>query len=89
MTTEVRPSRMVDCRNELCPTPVIRAKLAIDLLSPGEILEILATDPGAESDFKSWSRVAGHELLSINRLDGTLRVLVAKGLGPAPRPSLD
>lgn len=79
MTIEVRPHKTVDCRNQFCPTPVLRARTEIDSLEPGQVLELLATDPAAESDIRSWAKWAGHELLLFERVAGALRFLVRKG----------
>lgn len=53
----------VDCRGKLCPGPIIDAHMAMRTLQPGQVLELLATDPGAERDIPAFSRNTGHELL--------------------------
>ncbi len=51
----------VDARNLLCPTPVLKSKKAIKSLNPGQVLEVLVTDP--RTDIPSWARSTGQELL--------------------------
>ena len=53
----------LDARNLLCPMPVIRVQNAMESLAPGDVLEVLCTDPGAMSDVPAWCRVNGHEVL--------------------------
>ncbi|MDF2629862.1 MAG: preprotein translocase subunit TatB [Symbiobacteriaceae bacterium] len=53
----------LDARNLQCPMPVVKAKKAIDTLQPGQVLEVLATDPGSKADFAAWSRSTGNELI--------------------------
>ena len=79
MIAEMEAVKTLDCRQQFCPGPVLRAKEAIDILAPGQVLEILATDQAAESDIPSWAKWAGHQLLLVERQDGTLRFLVRKG----------
>lgn len=79
MVTDVRPDRTLDCRNQFCPTPVLRARAEMEMLEPGQVLEILATDRAAQSDIPSWAKWAGHELLLAEQRDGELRFLLRKG----------
>jgi len=55
--------KVVDCRGALCPVPVIRARQAIDELHPGQVLEIVCTDPGSKGDFPAFAKNTGHVLL--------------------------
>ena len=50
-------------RGLLCPLPVIRTQECVKKLTPGAILEVLATDPGSLEDIPAWCRVHGHTLL--------------------------
>ena len=54
---------VLDARQLLCPLPVIRAQNRVAQLSPGDTLEVRATDPGALHDIPAWCRVHGHEVL--------------------------
>jgi len=47
-------------------------------LKPGEILEILATDPSTVSNFQAFTRSTGHELLEWTEEGGVFRLLVRK-----------
>ncbi len=53
----------LDTRGLLCPLPVIRTQDRIRTLAPGDILHVLATDPGALHDIPAWCRVHGHEFI--------------------------
>lgn len=54
----------LDCRNLLCPMPVIRTQNALKELSEGELLEVTCTDPGTLSDIPTWCRINQHEVVS-------------------------
>ncbi|HEU4622956.1 MAG TPA: sulfurtransferase TusA family protein [Burkholderiaceae bacterium] len=53
----------VDARGLNCPLPVLRAKKALADLQSGQILRIVATDPGSVRDFEAFARQTGNELV--------------------------
>lgn len=61
MTVQI--AQRLDARNLSCPMPIVKTAIAIKALEPGELLEVLATDPGSVKDFAAWSRTTGHELV--------------------------
>lgn len=54
----------VDARGLNCPLPILRAKKALNDMQTGQILKIVATDPGAVKDFQAFCKQTGNELLS-------------------------
>ena len=57
------PTTHLDARGLLCPLPVIRTQDKIRMLEVGDVLEVVATDPGVLHDIPAWCRVHGHRLL--------------------------
>ena len=55
---------VLDTSGLTCPLPVLKAKKAITALTSGDILEIIATDPGSVLDFEVFCKVSGHTLVS-------------------------
>ena len=53
----------LDASGLLCPLPVIRVQDRIKGMASGEVLEVLATDPGTRHDIPAWCRVHGHRLM--------------------------
>jgi tRNA 2-thiouridine synthesizing protein A len=53
----------LDTRGLNCPLPILRTKKALSDLTSGQVLKVVATDPGAVKDFQAFSRQTGHELL--------------------------
>ena len=49
---------ILDVRGLKCPLPIVKAKKAIDELAPGDLLEVVATDPGSTLDFQGWARTS-------------------------------
>ena len=60
---------VVDAKGLNCPMPLLKAKKALNELSPGELVKVLATDPGSVRDFEVFSRQSGHALLESLRED--------------------
>lgn len=54
----------LDARNLSCPKPVLKSKKALKALKIGQVLEILATDPGSKADIPAWAHVTGQEVIS-------------------------
>ena len=46
-----------------CPMPIIKTKKTMDGMKVGEILKMVATDPGSVSDIQAWVKKTGQELL--------------------------
>lgn len=60
----------VDARGDQCPMPLLKAKRALNAMSSGQSLRILATDQGSVRDFRVFSEQSGHTLLSSDTVDG-------------------
>ena len=54
----------LDARGLNCPLPILRAKKSLGELQSGQVLKIVATDPGAIKDFQAFAKQTGNELLS-------------------------
>jgi len=76
MTT---PNATLDAKGLSCPLPVVKARLEMDKLGSGEVLQVLATDPGSVADFENWTKMSGHELLDSQQGDGVYTYLIRKG----------
>lgn len=54
----------LDARGLNCPLPILRTKKTLNNMTSGQVLRIVATDPGSVRDFQAFSRQTGNELLS-------------------------
>jgi tRNA 2-thiouridine synthesizing protein A len=54
----------LDTRGLNCPLPILRAKKALAEMATGQVLRIVATDPGSVKDFQAFSKQTGNDLLS-------------------------
>jgi len=69
----------LDARGLNCPLPILRAKKSINELAPGQVLRIVATDPGSVKDFEAFSKQTGNELLESTEQNGEFVYLIKKG----------
>ena len=70
MADVIKEDQVLDCSGMLCPMPVVKATKAIKTMESGQILKMIATDPGAPPDMEAWSRQTGNELLLSTQEDG-------------------
>jgi len=68
----------VDARGQSCPGPLVSLARALRDAERGDLLELLATDPGSRSDVPSWASLTGNELLDATAEDGVFRYVVRK-----------
>jgi tRNA 2-thiouridine synthesizing protein A len=66
LTSNQNASLVLDTRGTLCPVPVMRTSKAMKEVSKGEVLVVLATDPGSKSDLTAWARMTGNELVNLS-----------------------
>jgi len=62
-----------------CPLPILRAKKALNSMSAGQVLHIIATDPGAVKDFEAFAKQTGNELTESREEGSKFYFLVKKG----------
>jgi tRNA 2-thiouridine synthesizing protein A len=57
-------NRDLDVKGLNCPLPILRTKKALAEMETGQILRVVATDPGAMKDFPAFAKQTGNELLA-------------------------
>ncbi|HWV37057.1 MAG TPA: sulfurtransferase TusA family protein [Vulgatibacter sp.] len=75
------PDRTVDATGTFCPVPIIETAKVARELAPGQVILVLATDPGIESDVPVWCKGTGNEHLGTEAEDGVWRSWIRIG-GP-------
>jgi tRNA 2-thiouridine synthesizing protein A len=67
----------VDAKGQSCPGPLVSLARSMRGSQPGDLFELLATDPGSRSDVPSWAEISGNELVETGELeDGSFRYLI-------------
>lgn len=73
------PDVVLDCTGMQCPLPVIKTAKAMKSLEPGQLMELLATDPGVRPDMTAWTERTGNELVQIDQEGNVFHVLIRRG----------
>ncbi|WP_322106434.1 sulfurtransferase TusA family protein [Paraburkholderia sp. J41] len=68
----------VDARGLNCPLPILRAKKALADMESGQILKVLATDPGSQRDFAAFAKQTGNEIVESTHEDKTFVFLMRR-----------
>jgi tRNA 2-thiouridine synthesizing protein A len=68
----------LDLKGLSCPMPIVKTAKAMKDLSPGDVIEAFATDPGSVPDFVAWCRATGNQLLEHSEQDGIYRFAIRK-----------
>ncbi len=56
-------TKEIDARGLNCPLPILKAKKALAEMHSGEVLKVIATDPGSMRDFQAFARQTGNDLV--------------------------
>ncbi len=80
--TDERVDVELDCAGVLCPLPVYRASLALGQMSPGQVLKLITTDPGALEDIPALARQTGNVLLGVEREETRQLFWIEKAVRP-------
>jgi tRNA 2-thiouridine synthesizing protein A len=70
--------RELDARGLKCPLPILRTKKSLNDMVSGQVLKVLATDPGSVRDFQAFSRQTGNELIGSDTANGEFVFLLKK-----------
>jgi tRNA 2-thiouridine synthesizing protein A len=62
-----------------CPLPILRAKKTLSAMDAGQVLHIIATDPGSVKDFEAFAKQTGNELIESREEGGKFYFLMKKG----------
>jgi len=68
----------LDCRGLLCPMPLLKTSTTIKNMQVGQLLEMLATDPGAKPDMLAWLKRSGYDLIRMEEESGVLKFYIRK-----------
>ena len=74
----LRIVQTVDARGLSCPMPIVRTAQVIKAVPSGQLVEVIATDPGSVKDFAAWSRTTGNELVEQSTDGGVYRFVLRR-----------
>lgn len=70
--------RELDVKGLNCPLPILRTKKTLTAMVSGEVLHVLATDPGSVKDFQAFCKQTGNELLSSGKVENTFEFFLKR-----------
>jgi tRNA 2-thiouridine synthesizing protein A len=70
--------RELDVKGLNCPLPILRTKKALSEMASGQVLHVLATDPGSVKDFQAFAKQTGNELLSNGEIDKVFEYFIKR-----------
>ncbi|OEY67254.1 sulfurtransferase TusA family protein [Marinobacter sp. X15-166B] len=73
------PTKFLDTSGLRCPMPLLKTKLALNAMSPGEQLEVIATDAGSVRDIPAYLKLSHHHLVCQTETDGNFRFVIRCG----------
>lgn len=68
-----------DASGLACPLPIVKTKKALSDMSSGQVLKVLATDPGSVCDMAAFAEQTGNALLEQGEGDGKYFFYLRKG----------
>jgi tRNA 2-thiouridine synthesizing protein A len=71
-------TRTLDAKGLSCPLPIVKTAQNMKELASGDLLEVLATDPGSVKDFEAWSKSTGNPVVEQSSDGGVFRFILQK-----------
>ena len=78
MTRVIEEIHHLDVKGLQCPMPIVKTAKAMKELSSGDVIQVIATDPGSMKDISAWSKATGNELLEASAADGVFKFVLRK-----------
>lgn len=75
---KVQVNKVVDAKGLSCPMPIVKTKKGMDEITPGQVIEVQATDKGSLADIKAWAKSTGHEYIGTTDEDNVLKHYIRK-----------
>lgn len=63
---DIKPDVQLDTRGLSCPMPLLKTTKAMKDMQPGQIIEVLGTDPGSKKDLPKFANKSGNEWLGVS-----------------------
>lgn len=71
-------TKSLDLKGLSCPMPIVKTAKAMKELTPGQLLEVFATDPGSVPDFNAWAKTTGNPLVESSQASGVFHFVLKR-----------
>lgn len=75
---EVEVTQVLDTSGKCCPMPMVETNKAFKKLAEGDVVQIIATDPGTQVDIPSWCERTGNQLIASKEQENQFTYYVKK-----------
>lgn len=75
---EPKADVVLDVKGLSCPMPVVRTAKAMKQLQSGQVLKVVATDPGSIADIPAWAETTGNKVVTWREIESTITFWVRK-----------
>lgn len=76
--SEIEAVDTLDLRGLFCPMPIVELTQSIGKYNTGDVIEVLATDPGTLADIPAWAKTTGNEVLKSDKVDEIFKFYIKK-----------
>jgi TusA-related sulfurtransferase len=78
VSAELKVDKTVDYKGLFCPMPIVKVSKDIKGIEVGQVLEMLADDPGSKPDMEAWVKQTGHEMVDTQEEGGVFKFYVRR-----------
>lgn len=82
LTGIIKYDQMLDAKGLNCPLPVLKTKVLLNKMRPGEILYVEATDPHSVVDFEAYCARTNHDLMKVIEFDQLFKFYIRRAENP-------
>lgn len=68
----------LDAKGLNCPLPILRTKKTLTTMASGDILKVVATDPGSVKDLEAFCKQTGDSLELSSHVNGLFEFYIKK-----------
>jgi len=81
-TIAIKEDQVLDAKGLNCPLPILKTKVLLNKMQPGEILFVEATDPHSVIDFEAYCARTDHKLLNIEKETNLFKFYIQRAENP-------
>ena len=78
----IKEDLVLDAKGLNCPLPILKTKVLLNKMQPGEILFVEATDPHSVIDFEAYCARTDHKLLNIEEEASLFKFYIQRAENP-------
>ena len=78
----IKEDQTLDTKGLNCPLPILKTKVLLNKMQPGEILYVEATDPHSVIDFEAYCARTNHELLGVGEAEDIFKFYIQRAENP-------